>query len=177
MEKPIKGSNIPFINLSKENLRLICDMLEGEGMLELFNSLYDYIYNGTEPNLSSKVLKSVWNNVMSVIERKSESYFSRKQHMDNINKKKKEANKENATENVSSIEETSNEEEFEMEGFINSNINKIMCAYYQKDGDAYTMQKDILLREASQKFPKAKKIDINNMIEDVLIRRKGNKAS
>ena len=94
MEKPIKGCDIPFINLSKENLRLICDMLEGKEMLELFNSIYDYIYNGIEPTLSSKVLRSVWNNVMSVIERKSESYFGRKKHMDEINKKKKTINNE-----------------------------------------------------------------------------------
>lgn len=105
MEKPIKGCDIPFINLSKENLKLICDMLEGEEMLILFNSIYDYIYNGIEPTFTSKVLKSVWNNVMSVIERKSESYFGRKKHIDEINKRKKE------TSNETSIQEAKQEKE------------------------------------------------------------------
>lgn len=106
MEKPIKGCDIPFINLSKENLKLICDMLEGEEMLILFNSIYDYIYNGIEPTLTSKVLNSVWNNVMSVIERKSESYFGRKKHIDEINKRKKE------TGSGTSIQEAKQEKEF-----------------------------------------------------------------
>ena len=106
MEKPIKGCDIPFINLSKENLKLICDMLEGEEMLILFNSIYDYIYNGIEPTLTSKVLNSVWNNVMSVIERKSESYFGRKKHIDEINKRKKE------TSSGTSIQEAKQEKEF-----------------------------------------------------------------
>lgn len=112
MEKPIKGCDIPFINLSKENLRLICDMLEGDEMLELFNSIYEYIYNGIEPNFSSKVLKSVWNNIMSVIERKSESYFGRKKHMDEVNKRKKAATNEDI------IQETKQKEQ-EQVGRVN----------------------------------------------------------
>jgi hypothetical protein len=112
MEKPIKGCDIPFINLSKENLRLICDMLEGEEMLEFFNALYDYIYNGIEPTLSSKVLRGVWNNVMSVIERKSESYFGRKKHTDEVNKKKK------AVTNEATIQATEQKEE-EQVGRVN----------------------------------------------------------
>ena len=77
MEKPIKGSNIPFINLSKESLKLIVDMLEGDEMSLFMTSLYDYSYEGVEPDFKTKVLRSVWNNVISVIERKSESYFNK----------------------------------------------------------------------------------------------------
>lgn len=107
MEKPIKGCDIPFINLSKENLKLICDMLEGEEMLILFNSIYDYIYNGIEPTFTSKVLKSVWNNVMSVIERKSESYFGRKKHIDEVNKRKKDTSNENSVQEAKQEKEKS----------------------------------------------------------------------
>lgn len=125
MEKPIKGCDIPFINLSKENLKLICDMLEGEEMLILFNSIYDYIYNGIEPTLTSKVLNSVWNNVMSVIERKSESYFGRKKHIDEINKRKKE------TSSGASIQEAKQEKEFSKA----SNQSK----FYKKNKSGETM--------------------------------------
>lgn len=84
MSNTIKGSNIPFFNLSKETLKLIIDLLEGDDIEVFLTSLYDYIYEGIEPNFNTKILKSVWNNVLSVIERKAQSYFN-----------KVEANKEN----------------------------------------------------------------------------------
>lgn len=84
MSNTIKGSNIPFFNLSKETLKLIIDLLEGDDIEVFLTALYDYIYEGIEPNFNTKILKSVWNNVLSVIERKAQSYFN-----------KVEANKEN----------------------------------------------------------------------------------
>lgn len=74
----IKGSNIPFFNFSKESFKLVCDMLEGDDMTLFMNSLYEYIYDGIEPEFKTKVLKSVWNNVISVADRKAESYFKTK---------------------------------------------------------------------------------------------------
>lgn len=84
MSNTIKGSNIPFFNLSKETLKLIIDLLEGDDIEVFLTALYDYIYEGIEPNFNTKILKSVWNNVLSVVERKAQSYFN-----------KVEANKEN----------------------------------------------------------------------------------
>ena len=84
MANTIKGSNIPLFNLSKETLKLIIDLLEGDDIEVFFKALYDYIYEGIEPNFNTKILKSVWNNVLSLIERKAQSYFN-----------KVEANKEN----------------------------------------------------------------------------------
>lgn len=84
MPNTIKGSNIPFFNLSKETLKLIIDLLEGDDIEVFLTALYDYIYEGIEPNFNTKILKSVWNNVLSVVERKAQSYFN-----------KVEANKEN----------------------------------------------------------------------------------
>lgn len=84
MPNTIKGSNIPFFNLSKETLKLIIDLLEGDDIEVFLTALYNYIYEGIEPNFNTKILKSVWNNVLAVIERKAQSYFN-----------KVEANKEN----------------------------------------------------------------------------------
>lgn len=73
----LKGSNIPFFNFSKESFKLVCDMLESDEMTVFMNALYDYIYEGIEPDFNTKVLRSVWNNVISVMERKAESYFNK----------------------------------------------------------------------------------------------------
>ena len=77
MADRIKGSNLPFINLSKENLRLIYDALEAEQAGKMIFALTEYIYDGIEPNFETKIEKSVWNNILMLIDRKAESYFKK----------------------------------------------------------------------------------------------------
>lgn len=72
MTDRIKGSNLPFINLSKENLKLIYDALEAEQAGKMIFALTEYVYDGIEPNFETKIEKSVWNNIMLLIDRKSE---------------------------------------------------------------------------------------------------------
>ena len=77
MPDRIKGSNLPFINLSKENLRLIYDALEAEQAGKMMFALTEYVYDGIEPNFETKIEKSVWNNIIMLIDRKAESYFKK----------------------------------------------------------------------------------------------------
>ena len=77
MSDRIKGSNLPFINLSKENLILIYDALEAEQAGKMIFALTEYVYNGIEPNFETKIEKSVWNNIILLIDRKAESYFKK----------------------------------------------------------------------------------------------------
>lgn len=77
MTDRIKGSNLPFINLSKENLRLIYDALEAEQAGKMIFALTEYVYDGIEPNFETKIEKSVWNNIILLIDRKAESYFKK----------------------------------------------------------------------------------------------------
>ena len=77
MSDRIKGSNLPFINLSKENLRLIYDALEAEQAGKMIFALTEYVYDGIEPNFETKIEKSVWNNILMLIDRKAESYFKK----------------------------------------------------------------------------------------------------
>ncbi len=71
----LKNSNIPFINLSKENLILIYDSLEAEQAGNMLFKLAEYLYQGTEPSFETKIENSVWNNIMLLINRKAEGYF------------------------------------------------------------------------------------------------------
>ena len=77
MSDRIKNSNLPFINLSKENLILIYDALEAEQAGKMIFALTEYIYDGIEPNFETKIEKSVWNNIILLIDRKAESYFKK----------------------------------------------------------------------------------------------------
>ena len=77
MSDRIKNSNLPFINLSKENLRLIYDALEAEQAGKMIFALTEYVYDGIEPNFETKIEKSVWNNILLLIDRKAESYFKK----------------------------------------------------------------------------------------------------
>ena len=90
----LQNSNLPFINLSKENLFLMCDMLELDEIGVLMTAIKDYLYEGTEPSFNSKPLKSVWNQVIMLIDRKADSYFTRKEQMEKINNNKKQKKEE-----------------------------------------------------------------------------------
>ena len=73
----LRKSDIPFINLSKENLILIYDSLEAEQAGNMLFKLTEYLYQGTEPTFDTKIEKSVWNNVMLLVNRKAEGYFTK----------------------------------------------------------------------------------------------------
>lgn len=73
----LKNCNIPYINLSKENLILIFDSLEEEQAGRLIFALTQFLYNGIEPTFETKVERSVWNNVMLFVNRKAETYFGK----------------------------------------------------------------------------------------------------
>lgn len=77
MTDRIKGSNIPFINLSKENLNLMLDALEENQAGKIMFALARYIYEGIEPSFETKIEKSVWNNILMLIDRKADSYFKK----------------------------------------------------------------------------------------------------
>lgn len=132
----LQNSNLPFINLSKENLFLVCDMLELDEIGTLMVAIKEYIYEGKEPMLNTKALKSAWNQVIMLMDRKADSYFTRKEQMEKINKNKKEKKveatqpqpiEEKPVESMEiAIEEdftTENNEEPELDNF-SENFNK-----------------------------------------------------
>ena len=101
----LKKSNIPFLSLGKENLMLLTDMLEKEEIGEMMISIYQYVYEGIEPDFKTKAMKSVWNNMLATMERKASGYFGRKEHMDKVNSQKKNTNKETYISSKETIQE------------------------------------------------------------------------
>lgn len=77
MTDRIKGSNIPFINLSNENLTLIYNALEAEQAGKMLFALKQYVCDGIEPSFDTKIENSVWVNVLQVIDRKADGYFKK----------------------------------------------------------------------------------------------------
>lgn len=109
----LQNSNLPFINLSKENLFLLCDMLELDEIGVLIVAIKEYLYEGKEPNLNTKPLKSAWSQVLMLIDRKADSYFTRKEQMEKINKSKKDKKADLTQASTSSIKDVK-PEEFEL---------------------------------------------------------------
>ena len=91
MDKVLK--DLPFINLSKENLILLKDMYEEEDIGKIMLAIINYIYFGIEPSLP-KILIGGYNQLMYVIERKAAGYFAKveagKKNLDKHNKRNKE---------------------------------------------------------------------------------------
>lgn len=67
--------NIPFLSISKEVLKLMNDTLEDEQKGKMLTALYSFIYEGETAHFNSKVETGVWNNLISVIDRKAEGYL------------------------------------------------------------------------------------------------------
>lgn len=109
----LQNSNLPFINLSKENLFLVCDMLELDEIGLLIVAIKEYLYEGKEPNLNTKPLRSAWSQVLMLIDRKADSYFTRKEQMEKINKSKKDKKTELTQASKSSIKDVK-PEDFEL---------------------------------------------------------------
>lgn len=107
METKIQGCNIPFFNLSKEVTKLMKDALEEAEAGRIMFALYDYLYEGIEPEFDTKIMRSVWNNVISVVERKADGYLRRVKNL-----------KQNKTKNI----EIPSNTEFET---VKENVNEI----------------------------------------------------
>lgn len=69
-------NKLPFVNISKENLELMDNLLEKEQIGNVISAIYHYCYNGVEPQLS-KVEMGVFKNIISVIERKGKAYLNK----------------------------------------------------------------------------------------------------
>lgn len=82
-------SQMPFIVISRENLLAANDMLDREQKGELLEMIIDTVLNDGNPQGENKCVNGVYNQFMSVIERKAASYFGRKEHMDEVNEQKK----------------------------------------------------------------------------------------
>jgi hypothetical protein len=86
-------SQMPFIVISRENLLAANDMLDREQKGELLEMIIDTVLNDGNPKGESKCVNGVYNQFMSVSERKAASYFGRKEHMDEVNEQKKKGKK------------------------------------------------------------------------------------
>ena len=90
----LKNSNIPSINLTKENMVLAKRFLTPQQLFDVWEALFEYIYNGTEPQLDNTSM-GVWEQIISSAERLSKSYFNKREQMNKINANRK--NKSTAT--------------------------------------------------------------------------------
>lgn len=84
----LKNSNIPSINLTKENMALAKRFLTPQQLFDVWEALFEYVYNGTEPQLDNTSM-GVFEQIISSAERFSKSYFSRKEQMNKINANRK----------------------------------------------------------------------------------------
>ena len=111
-------SNLPFIDISAENLDMAYDMLDREEMGELMEMIIKTIRLNEEPTTNNKVVRGVYNQFMSVISRKSEGFFKRKEALDKVNaerKTKKETEQPVPTCDISNDEKEKAKEEVKKE--------------------------------------------------------------
>ena len=107
-----KLSEIPFINVSVENLMLANDMLDREQKGELLEMIIDAVLNDASPTSERKSVSGVFNQFMAVINRKAESYANRVRGLDEYNKSRAKAVPEQRNEIV--IEESEKKEKKEL---------------------------------------------------------------
>ena len=86
-----KLSEIPFINVSKENLMAAADMLDREQKGELLEMIIDAVLNDSSPTSNSKCVSGVFNQFMAVINRKAEKCVNRAKGIEEYNRKRSEA--------------------------------------------------------------------------------------
>lgn len=77
MENKDKYKNLPFINLSKENMMLLKDMFETDEIGKIMIAITDRVFFGVEPTTLSKSELGGYKQLMSVIERKADSYLNK----------------------------------------------------------------------------------------------------
>ena len=86
-------SQMPLIVISRENLLAANDMLDREQKGELLEMIIDAVRNDGHPTSEDRYVNGIFNQFMSVIERKASAYFGRKKHMDEVNEQKKKGKK------------------------------------------------------------------------------------
>lgn len=72
METNVK---LPYLCISREDLKLMRNLLEPHEIGEILMMLEEYFYDGVEPVFSTKVMKGVWENVFDNIKRRAEGYL------------------------------------------------------------------------------------------------------
>lgn len=119
-----KLREIPFVNVSVENLMLANDMLDREQKGELLEMIIDAVLNDSSPTSENKCVSGVFNQFMAVINRKAESYTDRMRGLDEYNKSRAKAVPEQRNEIV--IENSKKKEKKELpevERWANAVIN------------------------------------------------------
>ncbi len=119
-----KLSEIPFINVSVENLMLANDMLDREQKGELLEMIIDAVLNNSSPMSENKCVSGVFNQFMAVINRKAESYANRVRGLDEYNKSRAKAVPEQRNEIVIEGSKKKEKKELpEVERWANAVIN------------------------------------------------------
>lgn len=72
METNVK---LPYLCISREDLKLMRNLLEPQEIGEMLMMLEDYFYDGVEPVFSTKVMKGVWENIFDNIKRRADGYL------------------------------------------------------------------------------------------------------
>lgn len=81
--------DVPFIDISRENLMAANDLLDREQKGELLEMIIDTVLNGECQNSDSRVVNGVFNQFMAVINRKAAGFITRLNTLDEINAGKK----------------------------------------------------------------------------------------
>ena len=89
-----KLSELPFVDISRENLQAANDMLDREQKGELLEMIIDAVLNDGFPSSEDRYVKGVFNQFMSVIERKAAGCAKRLEALDKINEEKKKKEQE-----------------------------------------------------------------------------------
>lgn len=105
METNVK---LPYLCISREDFKLMRNLLEPEEMGEMLMMLEDYFYDGVEPVFSTKVMKGVWENVSDNIKRRADGYLRKVKNL-----------KQNKTKNI----EIPSNTEFETKK-VNESVNE-----------------------------------------------------
>lgn len=84
-----KLSEVPFISISKENLDAANDMLDREQKGELLEMIIDAVRNDGYPTSEDRYVNGIFNQFMSVIERKAKGYANRVEPLEKINEERK----------------------------------------------------------------------------------------
>ena len=100
--------DVPFIDISRENLMAANDLLDREQKGELLEMIIDTVLNGECQNSDSKVVNGVFNQFIAVINRKAAGFITRLNTLDEINAGKKQEKEQPKEEPVVETQELLN---------------------------------------------------------------------
>lgn len=162
METNVK---LPYLCISREDFKLMRNLLEPEEMGEMLMMLEDYFYDGVEPVFSTKVMKGVWENVSDNIKRRADGYLRKVKNL-----------KQNKTKNI----EIPSNTEFETK---NENVNEVFKVTAVKENvnenigdfrpeipqDDTRVQQDIESVSKEQEMGKNRVFNIPSELEEKII--------